>query len=287
MQEFFVILMLEMTTERGSKYYSEIGRVGGARRVALHGNPGTLEGRSKGGQNAIRSMRGRKTLFKAEKIVLVRKNIFLAEFMGILFGDGHVGKYQTSITLDSETDAEYIAFVIDGIQNNFSVIPAARKRKNARAIEICISSVSFSRHMVRFGMKEGNKIQNGFRIPEWIFNSDKYLRAFMRGLFDTDGSIFLDRKIVKKKSYAYVGMAITSASADLRSDILRAFKQLGFSPTNTSKQISIYLRKRPDIDSYFSKVASHNPKHCVRYETFKKETWQSGRMRHTRNVVDG
>ena len=268
--------MLEMIKESHSKQMSEIGKLGGQARVALHGNPGTTEGRALGGRNAIKVHLKQKTRFNIEKKIIVRKSIFLAEFLGILFGDGHVGKYQTTITLDSETDAKYIEFVVAGIQKNFQFTPGTRKRRNARAIEICISSISFSRQMVKFGMKQGNKIKNGFRIPEWIFRSDTYLKVFIRGLLDTDGSVFLDQKSVRGKSYAYMGLAITSASPELRNDIVRALKQLGFSPTCTAKQNSIFLRKQKEIKSYFIKIASHNPKHCVRYEMFQKEMWQSG-----------
>lgn len=271
LQEVFAMLMLEMITESHSKYKSEIGKLGGLARIAKHGNPGTAEGRSLGGQNAIKVLSKLNTAFKNEKSVIVRKNIFLAEFMGILFGDGHVGKYQTTVTLDSKTDAEYIDYIVEYIQKHFHITPGTRKRKDARAIEIYISSVSFSRQMVQHGMKDGNKIKKGFRIPQWIFQSNTYLKVFIRGLFDTDGSVYMDRKMVRGKPYAYSGIAITSASPDLRNDIVRAFKQLGFSPTCTTKQNSIFLRTRKDIKSYFSKITSHNPKHCVRYEMFQKE----------------
>lgn len=268
--------MYEMIKEYYSKQKSEAGRLGGRARIAKYGNPGTSAGRKLGGQNAAKLLRKAHTAFKTEKKVTVRKNIFLAEFIGILFGDGHVGKYQTTITLDSKTDAEYIDFIVAKIQKHFGIVPGIRKRKNARAIEICVSSISFSRQMVFYGMKEGNKIKGDFRIPYWIFVSRTYLKVFIRGLFDTDGSVYMDRKIVGDKSYMYSGIAITSASADLRSDIMRALQQLGFSPTCTAKQNSIFLRTRKDVDSYFSKVGSDNPKHCVRYEMFQREMWQSG-----------
>ena len=276
MQEKFAILILEMMKESRSKYRSEIGRLGGLARVGKYGNPGTTAGRSLGGRNAIKALSKINTAFKTEKVVVVKRNIFLAEFMGILFGDGHVGKYQTSITLDSQTDAEYIDFIVANIQKHFKITPGTRKRKGARAIEICISSVSFSKHMVRYGMKEGNKIKKGFRIPNWIFESKVYLKVFIRGLFDTDGTVYMDRKVVGGKQYMYSGIAITSASVELRADIMRALQLLGFSPTCTEKQNSVFLRTRKDVKSYFSIVSSHNPKHCVRYEMFEKEMWQSG-----------
>lgn len=266
------MLMLEMQKENHSKYFAGIGALGGRVRQEKHGNPGTAEGRSKGGKHAVETHRKNKhTRFVVAKPIMpIRKSVLLAEFMGILFGDGHVGKYQTTITLDSETDAEYARYVVGIIENYFHITPHVRKRKHARAVEICISSVEFSKHMVRLGMVEGNKIHGDFKIPEWIFRSDAYVAAFLRGLFDTDGSIYMEEKTIKKKTYFYIGMIITSASPRLREDIVRAFRQLGYAPTCTATQFSVFLRKKKDIFSYFNKISSHNSKHSVRYALFTR-----------------
>lgn len=261
-----------MTKEHHSKNFAEIGSLGGLARHEIHGNPGTPEGRSKGGKRAMEIHRKNihSNFVIAKHVAPIRKSILLAEFIGILFGDGHVGKYQSTITLDSETDAEYARYVVGIIEKYFLIIPYVRKRKHARAVEICISSVEFSSQMVRFGMVEGNKIHGDFKIPEWIFRSDVYLEAFLRGLFDTDGSIYLETKKVKLKTYQYMGMIITSASPRLRSDIVRAFQKLNYAPTCTDTQLSVFLRKKNDIVSYFNKISSHNSKHSVRYAMFTR-----------------
>jgi hypothetical protein len=266
------ILMLEMTKEHNSKYFSEIGKMGARARYEKHGNPGTKEGRSRGGINAIKTHAQKgETFFKQAKIVKIKKNKMLAEFLGILFGDGHVGGYQTTITLDSETDAAYVKYVVELIEQQFQVRAYVRKRKHARAVEICISSISFCKQMVGYGMVAGNKLKGDFRIPNWIQVSDLYLKGFLRGLFDTDGSIYLERKKIKNKTYCYVGMIITSASPTLRNDLVIAFRRLNFSPTNTSIQNSVFLRRKSDIQLYFNLISSHNLKHKVRYAMFLKE----------------
>lgn len=260
-----------MKKEYHSKYFAQIGSLGGRARQAKHGNPGTAEGRAKGGQRAVEvHQKNRHTNFSvAKKIIPIRKNAVFAEFIGILFGDGHVGKYQTTITLDSETDAEYANFVASLIKKHFQITPHIRKRRSARALELCISSVEFSSKMIQCGMIEGNKIHGDFKIPEWIFRSDAYLAAFIRGIFDTDGSIYLERKIARGKAYFYMGMTITSAAPILRNDLLLAFQKLGFAPTCTERQLSVFLRKKKDITRYFDQISSHNPKHGVRYAMFK------------------
>lgn len=271
-QEILASITLEMLKEHHSKYFAQIGAIGGRVRQEKYGNPGTTEGRIKGGRRAIETHRKRPdtNFFVAKKIAPIRKSTTLAEFLGILFGDGHVGKYQTTITLDSETDAEYAEYVAAVIQKNFQIIPHVRKRKHARAVEICISSVEFSEKMIRFGMVSGKKINGDLKIPEWIFRSNAYLAAFIRGLFDTDGSVYSEEKVIRNKTYHYVGMTITSASPKLRVDLMHAFRQLGYAPTCTDRQTSVFLRKKKDIMRYFDQISSHNPKHGVRYALFKR-----------------
>ena len=275
-------IMLEMATKHDSKYYSKIGKIGGAARVKKLGNPGTKEGRSKGGRNAILRIKERQKIggslgFKvAKKLVPIRRGVWLAEFVGVLFGDGHVGKYQTSITLDSKTDREYAEYLKNTLIYHFNIAAKLSFRKNARALDLTVSSVAFSKQMVRFGMIEGNKLQGGLHIPKWINSSQAYTQAFLRGLFDTDGCVYSETKNIKGKQYRYIGMAFASASPVFLGEVAVALQGLGFAPTYTPRQKAVFLRRQSSVDLYFSTVSSHNPKHSVRYQKFHMEKCESG-----------
>lgn len=274
--------MLEMITKRDSKYFSEIGKMGGLARIKKLGNPGTEAGRAKGGRNAVLKIKVLQKLgvvkaFKAQKrIGSIKRDSVLAEFIGVLFGDGHVGKYQTSITLDSKNDREYADYLKSIIENKFGVTAKLSFRKNARALDLTVSSVAFSRQMVRFGMVEGNKLRKGLHIPEWVTSSRVYTQAFLRGVFDTDGCVYSEIKKIKGKEYRYIGMAFASASPIFCGEIAVALRELGFLPTYTARQKSVYLRKQSSVNAYFTRVSSHNPKHSVRYEMFRLEKCESG-----------
>lgn len=282
MQDFYDIITLEMITKRDSKYYSRIGQMGGAALIRKHGNPGTEKGRSQGGKNAILRIRemqksgGAAGFLVAKKLAPIRKSIKLAEFIGVLFGDGHVGRYQTSITLDSKTDRAYAEYLKSMAEEYFGVAITLSFRKKARALDLTISSVAFSKQMVRFGMVEGDKLRKGLHIPEWVISSRSYTQAFLRGLFDTDGCVYSELKKINGKGYRYIGMAFASASPVFLGEVARALRELGFSPTYTIRQKSIYLRRQNEVDAYFSRVASHNRKHSVRYQKFLLEKCESG-----------
>lgn len=282
MQGLCDTIMLEMITKRDSKYFSEIGKMGGLARIKKLGNPGTEAGRAKGGRNAVIKIKelqklGEAVAFNAEKrIGPIKRNLILAEFIGVLFGDGHVGKYQTSITLDSKNDREYADYLKDIIENKFGITAKLSFRKNARALDLTVSSIAFSKKMVRFGMVEGNKLREGLHIPRWILSSNGYTQAFLRGLFDTDGCVYSELKKINGKEYRYTGIAFASASPVFLGEIAEALKRLGFFPTYTPRQKSVYIRKQTSVNAYFSRISSHNPKHSVRYKMFRLEKCESG-----------
>ena len=89
--------------------------------------------------------------------------------------------------------------------------------------------------------------------------------GFLRGLFDTDGCVYLDKHRVGRKTYKHYGWTITSYSVRLIEDIIQLLKQLGFSPTHRTSQKSVFLRRQGEIARYFHEIKTHNPKHAGRY----------------------
>lgn len=259
-------------------YASGAGQIGGKITQRLYGNPGTPNGRRKGGLKAIKTHNSNpQSHFKKEKLIQIpNTSAELAEIIGIFFGDGHVGKYQASITLHSETDLEYSKYVAQLVKKNFSITPLIKKKTDKKAIDIVISSIAFIRFLTLKGMVAGNKIRNGLPIPEWIKAKRDYTKAFLRGLFDTDGCIYLDKHVIRKKKYYNLGWTITSHSDILIVDIQEALKKLGFCPTHSIHQHSVFLRKHTEIVRYFESISTSNPKHRNRFQQFIKEKSHSG-----------
>jgi DNA-binding XRE family transcriptional regulator len=93
---------------------SEAGRQGAFARLKLYGNPGTYEGRSKGGKKTIRLFHRDEKLARKSGFI-IRKEIRypvrcveLAELIGVILGDGALpGNHQLVISFNSKTDKEY------------------------------------------------------------------------------------------------------------------------------------------------------------------------------------
>lgn len=242
-------------------------RMGAYARMKLYGNVGTTEGRRKGGINSLKIHRQRKTNFQLlKRIKKPRKSKKLAELLGIFIGDGHLSEYQASVTTNSETDREHALFACNLIKNLFDIIPTLKKKKDKNVLNIVVSSKNIVQFLKKNGMPIGNKIKNNLSVPDWIFKKISYQIAFIRGLFDTDGCIYIDTHITDKKIYRYFGWAITSYADKLITDVVKILKNLEFTPTHCFTQKSVYLRKQKEIKKYFLEIGTSNPKHYRRYK---------------------
>ena len=238
-----------------------IGRRGGLARVALHGNPGTSDGRRRGGLNSIQTHAKNKTGFRVLKPVIIPgHSARLAELIGIFMGDGHVGLYQTSVVTNSETDLQHALFIKALVEDLFMIQARLNYRRDKRACEIIVSSKSVCDFLAGQGIPRGNKITMGMRIPNWIQKKSLYRKAFIRGLFDTDGCIYLDIHYYRQKVYRNLGMAFANQSLPLLSFFKETLELFRLHPTQKTR-FRVFLRRKEDIRRYFDLIGSSNEKH--------------------------
>jgi hypothetical protein len=195
-----------------------------------------------------------------------RKSKKLAEFVGIMLGDGNISSSQIRVILHNKDDKEYGEFVKKLIKDLFDVYIGIHNKKNDSSFEIIISRVELVRFCVEnLGLKKGNKIKQQVDIPDWIKKNNIYSVACVRGLIDTDGCLFIHRYKIKNKSYAYKKISFTSYSDPLRCSVFDILKNNGFSPRFAIRK-DIRLDSVKDVKNYFKIFDSHNPKHLKRYE---------------------
>lgn len=250
-------------------HIKEASRKGGLATFRKYGNPGTAEGRRKGGLASIATHKKNDTRFNNIKFIKKSpKSEKLAEFFGILFGDGHLSNYQVSVTTSSQTDKEHAEYTQKLIEDLFSIKPYLKVRKNKNVINVVASSKNLVKFLNKNGMPIGNKIENNLTAPDWIKNKVIFQKAFIRGLFDTDGCVYLDIHRIKNKTYKHLGLTITSYADNLVLDIIDFLKNFGFTPTNRDTQKSVFLRRQKEIARYFKEIKTSNPKHYNRYIKF-------------------
>lgn len=258
-------------------HIKEAARKGAAARYLKYGNLATPDGRKKGGLNSLRSPKLRATNFKFRKeINLPRKSKELAEIIGILIGDGGISNFQVKVTLGLEKDKDYAFFVKSSFENFFGVSASLIETKKDSTIEVVVSSRALVEFLVNCGLPIGNKIKQAIDIPIWIKNNIKWARSCLRGIFDTDGCVYLDTHKSKSGLYKSINVAFTSASPKLLVSISEILESEGLMPTITSKW-SIRLRRSKEVVNFFEIIGSNNQKHLGRYRRFlQKEEYPSG-----------
>lgn len=246
----------------------DAGKIGGQSYFERYGAPGTQLSRKFGGIVSYQKRnKSDVDIFKRKHISKPGNSLELAEFIGLMIGDGSVGPYQISITLDSRTDVEYAQYVKELIRLLFDIKPSIRYRKNKNCLVIEVSSINLVEFLVGKGLPVGNKIQQHIDMPIWIKSSEKYSKACVRGIFDTDGSIFQEIHNIKKRQYSYCRMSFVSASPNLLISIYDALSNLGITAKIRNNR-AVVIESFTDIKEYFKIVGSSNPKHNRRFATF-------------------
>ena len=189
----------------------------------------------------------------------------LAEFIGIMIGDGGMSKYQATISLNHITDLEYSLFVKQLISTLFEYVPSVYHKPYKSVLDIVMSRVQLVSFLHEIGLPIGDKVRQNIDIPLWIKQNPTYIIPYIRGLIDTDGSIYTHTYTSKKKSYSYKKLSFTSASISLVHSVHSLLKELGFHPRITANSKDVRLESVADMKRYFEVISSHNPKHLNRY----------------------
>ena len=194
-----------------------------------------------------------------------KKSKDLAEFVGIILGDGGITQYQVVISFHSIDEKEYGKFVAVLIRKLFDVPIGIHYDKNDLEFDLVISRSELVRFCTeKLGLKKGNKIKQQIDIPNWIKQNKLYSIACTRGLIDTDGCVFTHRYKVNGKLYNYKKLAFTSYSEPLRQSVFDILKDNGLNPRFAQRR-DVRLDSIEDVQRYFRLIGSHSSKHLKRY----------------------
>ncbi len=202
---------------------------------------------------------------RRKKINKPKLNTQLAEFTGIVLGDGSITKYQVTITLN-QSESQYIKFVTNLTKKLFSIEPTIIHRKDQSVKNIVISS----RNMVEFlteeiGLKTGNKVKQNVSIPDWIFKKKSFQKACLRGLMDTDGCVATHKYISNNKQYNYRKIILTNYSKNIIENSLLIFKNVGIKTRVDKNRKRIWIDGKEQVSKFIKKISSNNKRHLEKY----------------------
>ena len=188
----------------------------------------------------------------------------LAELFGIMLGDGHVSHFQMMVTLGTK-EAAYARYVRLLIKKTFGGIPRITTSSRGHTT-VYLGSTEITKWLKTEGLVQ-NKVAAQVGVPPWIFEDTKYMSGFLRGFFDTDGSVYRLRYGVQ--------ISLTNRSMPLLVSLQSMLRRLGYTPSAVSAD-RVYLTKIPDVQRFFREIRPMNSKHRCRYNSFTRR-WRSSK----------
>ena len=204
------------------------------------------------------------SLGNTKEINFPKESKEFAEFYGIMLGDGNsnktkaykIGTYSIRIVGDSRYDQDYlINYVKPLIESLFNIRVRIGKFKNQNACFIEAHSSQLVNFLENKGFKQGNKIKNQLEIPLWIKQNSSFLKVCLRGLYDTDGSIY---KLTNQNSYQ---INFCNKNPVLMEDVRNSLINLRIFPSKISKEKDLYITKKEEITKFLKLIEFRNSKH--------------------------
>lgn len=259
-ERYSLALPRQIETKKDRWHVLKAARLGAKRYRELYGPLiGTPESRRRGGLNSLKTP---------------RKSVMLAEIIGVFMGDGNMSKRQAHIFLNLEKDRQYANYLKDKIEKLFGVKISLSSRPIDTRLVLTASSTKLISFLNKCGLPIGNKIKQGIDIPKWVSHSNTWLRACLRGLFDTDGCTYIDHHRYKDKVYGHICVAITSYSRNLLRSIYKSLVSLGYKPTISDNR-NVLIRREAEVLRFFREIQPQNKVHYDKIRLFQEE-YRSG-----------
>lgn len=195
----------------------------------------------------------------AKRIKIPVRKEELAEFVGIMLGDGTVAPYHIAITLHASVEGKYADFITKLIKKLFGTKSNIYSRKNMDALDVVVPRKRLVDFCQTIGLVKGSKIIHRAIIPAWIMRDKNLLAACVRGLIDTDGSIFEHKYLSRGKMYQYKKISFASGSPYLLRSMEQALKNLGFNVRITRNRKEMVMASQRDVKKYIDEIGTHNP----------------------------
>jgi hypothetical protein len=209
----------------------------------------------------------------------------LAEETGIHIGDGMMNhypdcrlyyiKYVGNIE-EMNSYGKYIIHLLKKVYNPKHIRKIIVKGTNYYYINVNSKEILLFKKDV-LGLPLGPK--GNMSIPHQILNSTNLFIPFLRGLFDTDGSIWFERR--KKKIHYYPKIKIELKSKNIILQCLNKLRELEFNVSASFDLIQTKKGKRfkthrivingvKSLEKWWSLIGSKNPKNITKYLIWKK-----------------
>jgi intein/homing endonuclease len=184
----------------------------------------------------------------------------LAEFIGIMLGDGNIYRNAIRITISSE-EQEYKKYIEKLFKKLFGIEPKVYHSKVSKSLSIYVYSKKLRILLEQHGLGQGNKVRRNVRVPKWIKTNKIFSRNCIRGMIDTDGCAHYH----KRDKQLYV--SFHNRASNLLRDVQKMAKYFNLKfILNT--QYSITLYKKDEVRRYIKQIGFSNERHLSKAKKY-------------------
>jgi DNA-binding transcriptional regulator WhiA len=196
----------------------------------------------------------------------------LAEFLGIVLGDGHLHTKHNRVTVTGSLDDIYYykTRVIPLIIKLFNIKPALKKNPSKNSYYLYFNSYKVMDLFTKLGMIRGTK--KNAQIPSFIKRDKNLILHFLRGLFDTDGYLKFSKQTRTKHYYPRIRLSIrVSKFAKEVGDLITECKLSYGSWYDKRGNGSVYyeISGKENLEKWIKKIDFNNPVHKTKYLFWK------------------
>jgi intein/homing endonuclease len=204
----------------------------------------------------------------------------IAELCGAIIGDGWIQSNQRNLFISGHPTEDldyYNCRVVQLLEEILGRNVDPKKFKGWGTYGVGIYRFEEINRFVNLGIPIGKK-GTDVEVPQKISDSNKEAKkAFLRGLFDTDGTIYFMKQNGK---YSRPRLRIASISKRLIEEVKKMSEDLGIEYSNPSpnkegkgKPNKVYIfeiNKKASIEKWFLDIKPENPKHFTKFKLWKK-----------------
>ncbi|MAE13627.1 hypothetical protein CMO92_03605 [Candidatus Woesearchaeota archaeon] len=212
----------------------------------------------------------------------MKKNKYVAEIVGLSFGDGSLtfrknGSLRYQLRGHVEEKVFYDKHIIPLFEKNIGKVNITHYTGKKPYYGICSENQYLCLGLKSLGIPVGPK--KDLKIPAWIKSDESFLKMFLRGLFDTDGSLFCGKDYnYSEKKHIKLRMSLASTSYNLIKEVSLSLKRLGIhnliiKPYKQKKKNWKDLNKiqidGPNVQDFLNNISLKNFKHLSKYKIWK------------------
>jgi hypothetical protein len=193
----------------------------------------------------------------------------LAEFIGIMLGDGYFVGDRLKISFNSQDDLEYLNYVKNLANKLFDINPIIKFRKNENCVDLFIFKRNILRLLVDKGLVKSPKWNRAI-IPNSFLEYDVDV---LRGYFDTDGCVV----VTNNNGTSYLRLEMKVCPSPMQEQFVNILNKYDFcfGVYQIGKgKVRVQLNGKKQVKKWLDLIGFSNPKHLRKIKNVAREGFE-------------